>query len=218
MRIEIDILSRVKFKAEEVLPISTIREHSKTDDTPLVTDHQIELYRAMSFEQAELYTGRIIFGNASVMERFYIDGSDEGRLRPRRTQRIKLNYAPMERKVIVSDFSGMNKSIVHANLNSRKLEVPQDCVGVNMGACCAGHGMEYQAQVLYTTGYRDKDDIPNTILYGCLKLLTWSIFNPGDELLTVRNRLGTTETGLIGTNNGAWASGAIEHWKTYQVN
>lgn len=217
MNSEYQIISQIRFAPEDVLPIQTIREHSKTDDTPTVTDGSLMIYRDFAFEQAELYTGRFIFGHANILEKFRVDGSRESDLVPRRSKKLKLKYAPTERQVIVSDFTSRNKQVVHVNPNTRKIDVKPDVFGVNMGNCCAGNGMEYQAQVMYTSGYKTKDDIPSTILYGCLKLLTWAIFNPGDELLTVRNRLGTTETGLIGTNNGAWASGAIEHWKTYQV-
>lgn len=217
MRSEVDIISQHKFDHETVLPISTIREHSKTDDTPQVTDEQIKLYRTAAFEQAELYTGRVILGHKQIMERFFIEGNERELTRPKRTHRLKLTYTPLDRSVIVSDFGGKNKQVLKTKLNDRKLEVPVGVVGVNMGNCCAGLGLEYNAQALYRTGYETPEDIPGTLLFGCLKFLTWAIFNPGDELLTVRNRLGTTETGLIGTNNGAWASGAIEHWKTYQV-
>ena len=207
-----DFTSRVEFKEEDVLPLETIREHTKTDDTPTVTDNVLEIYRSVAFEQAQKYTGRIILGSAAVMDRFEIDASKETWGRPKKSYRVDLSFLPIERTVLVG------KQRVYVKNNSRKLDVRSDFLTVNMGNCCAGRGMFYDGHVLYTTGYLNKEDIPSTIIYGCLKFITWAVFNPGDELLTVRNRLGTTETGLIGTNNGAWASGAIEHWKGYKVN
>lgn len=215
----VDILSRVTFKQEDVLPLEVIREHTKTDDTPMVSDAQIELYRSMSFEQAELYTGRIILGHANVMEKFKIDGNGEREsfLNVRRSRRVKLTYMPMEKRVMFSDERGGNKAMVEMRANRRNADLPGGTFAANLGNCCAGNGLEFVAVAQYTTGYRSKEDIPSTLLYGCLKIITWAIANPGDELLTVRNRMGTTETGLIGTNNAAWASGAIEHWRTYKV-
>jgi hypothetical protein len=213
-----EITSRTKFQEEDVLPIEVIREHSKTDDTPMVTDNQLELYRKFAFEQAEIYTNRIILGHANVIERFRIDASNErDSLRPRKARKLTLTYMPIEKRIIIGDARGGNKAYVDLRENRRKVEIPASCFSVDIGNCCSGNGLNYDAMTQYTTGYRNKEDIPSTILYGCLKVITWAIANPGDELLTVRNRLGTTETGLIGTNNGAWASGAIEHWRTYKV-
>jgi hypothetical protein len=210
-----DITSRVEFKPEDVLPMNLIREHTKTDDTPQVTDAQIELYRDTAFEQAEKYTGRIILGYAGILERFHYDASEERR--PKRYRRFKLSYLPIDKYIVVSDPMSKTKNRVEISKNSRKIDIPNDFLAVNMGNCCAGQGLNLEGITTYTTGYRSKEDIPSTILYGCLKFIAWAVSNPGDELLTVRNRLGTTETGLIGTNNGAWASGAIEHWRGYKV-
>lgn len=210
-----EFTSRVKLKEEDVLPLSLIREHTKTDDTPSVSDMQLELYRSTAFEQAELYTGRIILGYAGVLERFEVDASKERRPRP--TYRLNLSYLPIEKYIFVAGAGG-SKARASIRNNSRKVDVPRDGLAVNMGNCCAGKGLMLEGMTTYTTGYKSKEDIPSTILYGCLKFIAWSVGNPGDELMTVRNRLGTTETGLIGTNNASWASGAVEHWRGYKVN
>jgi len=211
-----EIVSRIRFQPEEVLPLQLVREHTKTDDTPTVTDAVLELYREVAFEQAELYTGRIILGSASVQETFRIDVTDEynKRRRPNPYRKLILSYAPMEKFVLVG---GKSRQNIRTRPNSRELEIAHDQFNLDMGNCCAGNGLSIEQFVLYSTGYKSKEDIPSTMLYGCLKFIAWSINNPGDELLTVRNRLGTTETGLIGTNNAAWGSGAIEHWKPYKV-
>jgi hypothetical protein len=214
--LSVDVVSREKLKAADVLPLETIRAHTKTDDTPTVLDDQIALYRDTAFEQAELYTGRMILGAALVREMFRIDVSGIG-LR-RNYHLMKLKYEPLEKVVYVSNKSGRQAKQVYIKDKSRKITVPTDCMSLDFMSCCnGGSGLDYDALVSYSTGYKTADDIPNTILYGCLKFIMWAIANPGDELLTVRNRLGTTETGLIGTNNGAWASGAIEHWMSYKV-
>ncbi len=212
----VERLSRTDFDLEEILPLETIREHTKTDDTPTVSDDQIKLYRKTSFEQAEKYTGRIITGHALVAEGFKIPGSD--RNFNARSLRIRLSFLPMDKVVNVMDRDRVRKRIP-LKRDSRKIDVPADACQMNFANCCAceGQGFEFDLKTQYVTGYRNILDIPSTLLYGCLKFITWSVANPGDELLTVRNRLGTTETGLIGTNNTAWASGAIESWMSYQV-
>lgn len=210
-----DVTSEIKFELEKILPLELIRVHTKTDDTPHVTDEQLELYRATSFEQAELYTGRIIAGYSSILERFKFDVSEERR--PKRYRRVELSYLPIEKYIFVSDLGTRNKERVEISKNSRKIDIPNAGLAVNMGNCCAGHGLELEGMTVYTTGYREIKDIPETIKYGCLKFIAWSVGNPGDELMTVRNRLGTTETGLIGTNNASWASGAVEHWRGFKV-
>lgn len=209
-----EITSRNYFKAEEILSMELMREHTKTNDVATVSDSQLELYRDTAFEQAEKYTGRIILGSARIYEKFEFDASQERR--PRSYYRYKLSYLPIEKQIFFSGAGGA-KQRGNVRANSRKIDVPRDGMTVNMNSCCAGSGMMLEGSTTYTTGYLNKDDIPSTIIYGCLKFIAWSVGNPGDELMTVRNRLGTTETGLIGTNNASWASGAIEHWKGYKV-
>lgn len=214
------ITGRNDFDLEELIPLTLIREHSKTDDTPLVTDPQIELYRKTAVEQAELYTGRFISGNVNIQETVYADG-ERMRARRRSSFRVKLSYLPMDAFIVLSDANSNSRQNVPVRRNSRKLDITPDFTTFAPFDCCnrnSRHGLlEEEYNVTYRSGYAKTVDVPSTIIYGCLKFLMWAIANPGDELLTVRNRLGTTETGLIGTNNGAWASGAIEHWMGYKV-
>ena len=50
------------------LSIDIIRQHTKTDDIPGVTDEQLSLYRAASLEAAECYTGMLLSGQRTVTE------------------------------------------------------------------------------------------------------------------------------------------------------
>lgn len=201
---------------EEVLPIQLIREHTKTDDTPHVTDEQIILYRLAGFEAAELYCGRFFFGLATVQE------AAESKAHPnnfRRSTRIVLAYPSIDG--IVSMY-GSGKLAANVTLNippgSRRLSMPTLHEALDMSPCCGSNGnaVNFGMNFLYRTGIADAKNIPAGVKTGVLRYIAWAISNPGDELLTVRNRLGTTETGLIGTNNGAWASGAIEAWRMYR--
>lgn len=213
----VNITNRKDFDLETILPIETIRVHTKTDDTPMVTDEQLDLYRKTAFEQAELYTGRIIYGIANIDETNRVGYQVLDRRRPK--IRVKLKYLPLDDHVVMT-IQNTNPMRIRVPFNKRKIDVPLNVHLLNPFGCCkcaAGDEEGLDFRTMYRTGYKCKEDIPSTLLYGCLKFIMWAVANPGDELLTVRNRMGTTETGLIGTNNGAWASGAIEHWMTYQV-
>jgi hypothetical protein len=92
--------------------------------------------------------------------------------------------------------------------------------------CCAdpcGHYMPYghrhenelTQQIMYFAGYKSPQDVPSGIVLGMLRFIAWSIMRPGDELLTQRNRTSISEGGITGSNNSAWASGALELWVQY---
>lgn len=213
----VNIVNRKDFNLEEILPIEMIRVHTKTDDTPMVTDEQLALYRQTAFEQAELYTGRIITGIANVEEKDVFGYHLLEHRRPR--LRIKLKFLPLDDYIMMTVQNG-TATRIQIPYHKRKVDVPLHTHLLNPFGCCkcvVGNEVGIEFKTVYHTGYKAREDIPSTLLYGCLKFIMWAVANPGDELLTVRNRMGTTETGLIGTNNGAWASGAIEHWMTYQV-
>lgn len=214
----INITNRKDHPLEEILSIETIRVHTKTDDTPMVTDEQLELYRRTAFEQAELYTGRVVTGLAMIDETDRVGYDVLERRRPK--IRIQLKFLPVD-DYITFTMHGSSPQRVRIPYNKRKVDIELNVHEMNPFGCCAcsgsGDRSGLEFNTVYRTGYKAIEDIPSTILYGCLKFIMWAVSNPGDELLTVRNRLGTTETGLIGTNNGAWASGAIEHWMGYKV-
>jgi hypothetical protein len=69
---------------------------------------------------------------------------------------------------------------------------------------------------MYKAGYPSIADVPGGIVLGILQFLAWIVEHPGDELLTMRNRLDARGgAGVYGTNNIAMASGAIETWRIY---
>jgi len=201
---------------EEVLPLQLIRQHTKTDDTPHVTDEQLSLYRLAGFETAELYCGRFFFGLATVQE------YAESQAHPnnfRQRSRTVLAYPSIDGVV---SLYGTGKLSANTTITippgTRRISMPTMHEALDISPCCgSGRGaVNFGMKLLYRTGIADVKDIPAGVITGVLKFIAWSVSNPGDELLTVRNRLGTTETGLIGTNDGAWASGAIESWRRYR--
>ena len=50
------------------LSIEMVREHTKTDDTPGVSDEMLRLYRQASIEAAEFYTGMLLKGKKTLVE------------------------------------------------------------------------------------------------------------------------------------------------------
>jgi hypothetical protein len=212
----VDIISEKMLDLDKLIPMQMMRDHTKTNDIVQVTDTQLLFYREVAMEQAELYTGRFVHRLVSIAETVE---TDTGRMGFRESYQVKLSYTPLGGLVSIGTQGG-TRHRTKVKKDDRVVKVPMFTGEITWNDCCRPCGgpmgnRGYQA--FYDSGYRTEDDVPSTILYGCLKFITWAMANPGDELLTVRNRLGTTETGLIGTNNGAWASGAIEHWQGYRV-
>src|SRR5688572_13974020 len=58
----------VLYDLEKLIPISLIREHTKTDDVPAVSDDQLRLYRSASVEAAEQYTGLLLSSSKPITE------------------------------------------------------------------------------------------------------------------------------------------------------
>lgn len=209
--------AKKELSLEEILPLELVRQHTKTDDVPNVTDEQLELYRATAFENAELFTSILWTGVATVQE----DAS--GMANPRMFRQFtttKLAFPSLDGQVTLYSNKGRGQENYPIEImpGTRKIKIPTSHEAMDVTDCCGtGRGaVNFGMYLLYRTGTKDVKDIPEGIKVGCLKYIAWSQANPGDELLTVRNRLGTTETGLIGTNDAAWASGAIEVWRRYR--
>lgn len=218
MSVDPEITAKKDLDLETVLPIELIRQHTKTDDVPNVTDELLELYRSAAFEAAEKFTGVMWTGVATIQE---LAESKADRRMFRQYSILTLRYPSIDGIVNLFGSSGRDKisETFHIARGTRKVRIPTRFEAMDVAECCSpGRGaVNFGLQLLYRTGTTDPKDIPEGLKLGCLKYIAWSQANPGDELLTVRNRLGTTETGLIGTNDAAWASGAIETWRRYRA-
>lgn len=194
---------------DTILPLQTIREHSKTDDNPSVTDDLLKLYRDVAFEAAEKYTGMSFTPTRVVTEPVRLKG---------RRGKIKLSYMPSSLTVTLYggglgapvDLLTKPKSdiIYFPNGSPDNFQTWSDC-----HTC----GLESQLMATYETGRKCESRVPPGIIMGVLKLITWHINHPGDEVLGVRNTLQSNERGLIGgTNNAAVISGAQDEWYRYR--
>src|SRR5262245_58879811 len=57
-----------KLDWDAFVSLEMIRQHTKTDDVPSVTDEQLRLYRAAAVEAAEQYTGLLLSKQITVTE------------------------------------------------------------------------------------------------------------------------------------------------------
>lgn len=194
---------------DAILPLDEIRRHTKTDDVPHVTDSQLELYRRAAFEAAELYTGMVLNGVRQIEENVDTDK------RPNRHGMIKhrTRYAVADGQIYVQSPNG-HQSITVAR-GARSVMIPAMTQAID--GCCNPCGENNVGVIIrYSAGAKCADDVPAGIIIGMLKYIAWCVANPGDEIMTVRNRLGSSEQGLTGTNDGALASGAIDEWRHYR--
>lgn len=209
-------LQSVPVDLEKLLPISVIRTHTKTDDVPHVTDDQLRLYRKAAFEVCEKYTGRI-FSELRVIQE-PVSQRKARRFRPFYIHTLK--HPSFDGIVyIYGTANGFGNRQLNIGPGGRELRLEVLGGAIDASSCCGGpcQGDQYNygMMAMYRAGVDCADSIPAGIIMGCLKFIAWSISNPGDEIMTVRNREAGEATGIIGTNNGAWASGAIEQWRIY---
>jgi hypothetical protein len=207
------------------LTIDLIREHTKTTDVAHVTDNQLEHYRATAVEQCELYTGLIIGAPRFIQEQV-----------PAKTSRFRAKSVPYRTKHPTTDglvyyrsSSGLT-GMTRIEPGTRKVEVPVHVSGVlggNMAAWCCdscsiggggGAGGSGSGLTLsYNAGYCSPDEIPAGLILGMLKFIAWSVEHAGDMLITMANSTAERDSGIIGTNNGLWASGALDLFRAYKV-
>src|SRR5262249_9343905 len=113
---------------------------------------------------------------------------------------------------------------LRVNVGSKSVRIPVLAMSLDLSnACCRpacspddpSGTMNPGMKVLYRTGFKGVEDVPAGIKLGMLKYCAWCITHPGDEIVAVRNRTITRSSLVDGTNNVAWASGAIEIWRQY---
>lgn len=200
------------------LSLDMIRSHTKTDDVPAVTDAQLNLYRGAALEAAEFYTGLLLGKQTNVTEPV------QGPARPRYGHHhysFRLRY-PVAGEVVYiygSKWPADNMQ-VRVTPGQRTIRVPIRSGYLDLSNCCdpcSDHHMNGGMVATYTAGFPCAEAVPNGIVLGLLQYLAWIVQHPGDELLTIRNKEGTTGSGVQGSNNVAMASGALEQWRQYNA-
>ncbi|MDQ6433759.1 hypothetical protein RB623_06800 [Mesorhizobium sp. LHD-90] len=209
-----------KFPVDELLTIELIRDHTKTDDVPSVSDEQLKLYRAASVEAAEQYTGIMLRGYKPITEQIDFRIGHKSM----RSGYVVYNLHHPSTDGIVYLYGALTTTL-RIRPRSRKIHIPTMAIMLDVSsACCrgpcdefnerGGH-VQFDLMALYRTGFAKWDDLPKGIILGMLKFIAWCVTHPGDELISVRNKEGISAGLIMGTNNVAFASGALELWRQY---
>jgi hypothetical protein len=201
----------------QTLSLDLIRQHTKTDDVPGVTDEILRLYRAAAVEAAEAYTGMLLACQRSVSEP--VQGP--AALRPgRSTYRFRLRYPVADGLVYLYGSRHQTGNFkFQVPIGTRTIQVPVIINTIDLSNCCnpcaPAYHLNGDLMAMYKAGFASPERMPASIIVGMLQFLAWLIEHPGDEFLTARNRLDSRSSGggVYGTNNIAFASGAIETWR-----
>jgi hypothetical protein len=207
-----DLTKNEKFSVEDWLSMDLIRSHTKTDDIASVTDEQMEIYRAAAVEAAEMFTGMILGPLRQVEER--VAGDGEPRNYSRRFMTYRLKHRVYDGIVYWAGHAARGTA---QTVNDYKVKLPAQQWDAE---CCNTCGTNSGLELRYRTGFKCVDDIPAMIKLGCLKYIAWSVQNTGDELVTMlasRTPIRGTNSGVGGTNDVAWASGAVELWRKFRI-
>lgn len=201
-----------KFELEQLVPLETIRVHTKTEDIPSVLDSQLEIYRSAAFEAAELYTGLLL--TKSVRREEVVKPPNRFIDDVRRTFTHRLTWPAADPTIFV--YGPGTKEMMTIDIGSRKVVLPNRVFAHMVFDCCrpCGDGPG-SVKIMYLAGYREASEVPRGIIVGILKYIAWAVSNPGDVLKTVDNRTTMGQDFMKGTNDGAWASGAIDEWRRY---
>jgi hypothetical protein len=194
-----------------------IRQHTKTEDVPGVTDDQLMLYRSAAIEAAELYTGMLLSGQKNIIEP--VQGPSQVR-RPGHYHYIhRLRYPTADQYAYLfgSPWPTDNMTFM-VPVGTRTIKIPVRTGYVDTHNCCdpcSEHHLNAGMQLSYRAGFTSPDQVPSGVIIGILQFIAWVVQHPGDELLTMRNTEQARTGGVGGTNNIAMASGALESWRLY---
>ena len=193
------------------LSIEMVREHTKTDDVPGVSDDMLRLYRQASIEAAEFYTGMLLKGKKTLVEVVQL---------PRNWSR---HYHRHQFRYSVADdgFAYLYGRSITMNIpvvsGQSSVRVPRMDHIPDFTNCCDPCNIDDHMRIMYWAGYACPDDVPAGIVMGCLQFIAWVVEHPGDELLAMRNKMDSSNTGggVHGIANVALISGALEQWRQY---
>lgn len=209
----------VAFDLDEILPLEFVREHTKTDDIPTVTDEQLLLYRSAAFEAAEAYTGLIFTKKKAIIEEVERPKpvyGDWGVHVPQR-HRHYLRFPVAEPRIYYYGLKSMAPQELHVAVGKSYVDLPVhhlDFMGMN---CCnpCGNSDEHYGRLQYMAGYSCVEELPSILIQGVLKYIAHSVENPGDVVITVTQAGIARNQGarLYDASNPSLASGAIELWR-----
>lgn len=202
------------FDLENVISIADIRSHTKTDDVPAVTDFQLKLYRKAAFETAQEYTGLLIMGQRVITEDVNPPVFTYARADAQNTFEHRLQFAVAQNFVWYYGLKQQRPDRTPVAIGSSTIKLPRKFDDFGMG-CCNPNGGESHAKIQYVAGYSCTEELPAVLLLGALKYIAHVVENPGD-FVTMQGTSGGKRSGgdIAAAANPAWASGAIEMWRS----
>jgi len=214
----------IEFDWTARLSLDMIRQHTKTDDIPGVTDEQLSIYRAAAVEAAERYTGMLLSGQRNVTEAVQSllvtkkpDWAHEWLNVYKPYYKHRLRYPSSDGYVYL--YGGLHPAanrVFRVPIGETTIKVPIQWYPIDTSNCCNTCSTRYINEgmmIAYKAGYASPMEVPSLVVLGCLQFIAWVVEHPGDEILTVRNRRDARSEGAQGTNNIAIASGALESWR-----
>lgn len=201
------------FDMELLLPISLIRQHTKTEDIPAVSDAQLHLYRRAALQAAEKYTGLLLRERKVITEAVSLPATSGGR----RAKPFFYHTAEVPFAQPMAYYYGHRNEppvMIPVVVGDRHVKLPMIIDDFGLG-CCNPCATPVQARLMYTGGFGCEDDIPAAIALGALKYIAHVMENPGD-IVVATSEAGGSRGGVTvdKTANPAWASGAIEIWRS----
>lgn len=201
------------FDLEALIPLSLIRQHTKTDDIPAVGDDLLRVYRDAAIQAAQAYTGLTVTGQRVVTEL----------VTPKRPAYGSAYFVHCVKTQFAEPYAFYYGADNHPPLRvdvevgARRVMLPA-LHGVHMMWCCNPCGVNNSLKLMYSGGFSCVDDIPAAIVLGCLKYIAHVIENPGDLVYSNSPTGRPVDAAAIDrTANPAWASGAIDIWRASRV-
>lgn len=204
------------FAAEALLPLDLIRQHTKTDDIPAVTDALLSLYRQAALEAAEAYTGLLLSGKKAITEAVRPPLGVLGVQRRYFTHRT--SYAFASPLAWYYGFDSAAPVKVDAVVASNEVRLPILALDFGMGCCNPCGGQKAGAKLLYSAGFSCAAAVPAAFRIGALKYIAHLIENPGDNVIAASGAGGSSDklSSQVAANP-AVASGAIEIWRSLKA-
>lgn len=201
------------FDYEAILPMSLVRQHSRTDDVPSVTDELLSLYRRTALETAQEYTGLVLTEQKVVIEE--IDDAPTNPFRHEKPWFWHTTKSPFAQSVAWVYGQNTQAINLHVTPGSRRVRLPILMGDLGMGCCNPCASAAPSMKLMYVAGFDCEKSIPAAIILGCLKYITHVLENAGDIVTAVSEAgVSVTRVRVDQTSNPALASGAIEIWRT----
>lgn len=203
----------VKVDPETLLPLSLVRQHTKTDDIPSITDEVLAVYRTAALDAAERYTGFLLQEKKVITEEVQVPQTWSP-YRHSTTFKYELKHPLAEPDLYVYGRGLHGPRRVVGQVGQTQVRLPVLSSSFT-GNCCGDGLSDAQMRVMYYAGFSGGDRELSAIQLGALKYIAHCIENPGDVVIAT-NEAGRSTTGysLSDAADPALASGAIEIWRS----